>query len=99
MNKLKELVDKVYLDLQGTDWLDEYPDLSEKKNIASALEAIALNVIQDFVPEEDLDVFSKECDVSYSETTFKKYIKDYSAFLSAIEDGFYNSLLMWLVEE
>ena len=56
--------------------------------------AIALNEMQDFVSEDDLDAFSKECDVSYSETTFKKYIKDYSTFLSAVEDGFYNSLLV-----
>ena len=99
MNTLKELVNKVYLDLQSSEWINEYPELSEKRNIADGLEAIALNMIQDFVPEEDMENFADECDTAYSESTFKKYIKDYTEFLNRVEHEFYNGLLMWLTDE
>lgn len=99
MNTLKELLDKVYLDLQASDWIEEYPELSEKKNVADGLEAIALNSLQDFVSEDELDAFADESEKSYTEDTFKKYVKDYSEFLSYVESEFYNSLVMWLTEE
>lgn len=98
MNKLKELVDKVYLDLQSSDWIKEYPELSKKRNVAEELEAIALSIMPDFVAEDDLDNFADECDQSYTETTFKKYIKNYSEFLNMVEQQFYNGLLIWLAE-
>jgi hypothetical protein len=30
MNTLKELVNKIYTDLQKSDWIKKYPDLTEK---------------------------------------------------------------------
>ena len=98
MNKLKELVEKIYIDLQSSDWIKEYPELSKKKNVAENLEAIALSIMPDFVAENDLDKFADECDQSYTETTFKKYIKNYSKFLNMVEQEFYNWLLIWLAE-
>ena len=99
MNTLKELLDKIYLDLQNSDWIKEYPDLSEKKNVADALESIALNSLQDFVSEDELDAFADESEKSYTEATFKKYISNYPEFLNNVEQEFYNWLLVWLVEE
>ena len=99
MNRLKELVDKVYLDLQGTEWVKEYPELSEKRNVAEGLEAVALNILQDFVLEDDLEKFANSCETSYTEETFKKYISNYSDFLEAVENQFYQSLAMELIEE
>ena len=98
MNKLKELVDKIYLDLQSSDWIKEYPELSKKRNVAENLEAIALDIMPDFVSEDDLEEFADECEKSYTETTFKKYIKNYSEFLNMVEQEFYNGLLIWLAE-
>ena len=98
MNTLKNLVDKIYINLQSSDWIKEYPELSKKKNIAEFLEAIALSIMPDFVAENDLDKFADECDHSYTETTFKKYIKNYSKFLDNVESEFYNSLLLSLAE-
>lgn len=98
MTKLKELVEKVYIDLQSSNWIKEYPELSKKKNVAEHLEAIALSIMPDFVSEDDLDKFADECDKSYTETTFKKYIKNYSEFLNMVEQEFYNGLLIWLAD-
>ena len=98
MNTLKELLNKVYLDLQKSDWIKEYPDLSEKRVIAGSLEAIALNIIPDFVDEGKLEDFVNESEKNYTETIFKKYITDYSKFLDNVEQEFYNWLLMWLTE-
>ena len=99
MNRLKELVDKVYLDLQKTEWINEYPELSEKKNVADGLEAIALNILEDFVPENDLEKFANSCEALYTEETFKKYITNYPDFLKAVEDQFYQSLAMEVLDE
>lgn len=99
MNKLKELVDKVYLDLQSTEWINEYPELSKKRVVADSLEAIALNMLQDFVPENDMDDFANGCEISYTEETFKKYISNYSEFLDAVENEFYKSLSIELVDD
>ena len=98
MNTLKELLNKVYLDLQNSDRIDEYPDLSEKRIVAESLEAIALNIMPSFVDESSLEEFSEASEKSYTETTFKKYINNYSEFLDNVEQEFYNWLLMWLVE-
>ena len=98
MNTLKELLDKVYLNLQDSNWIDEYPDLSEKRVVADSLEAIALNIILNFVDEDKLEEFTDKTEESYTEPTFKKYISNYSEFLDNVEQEFYNGLLMWLVE-
>lgn len=98
MNTLKELLDKVYLNLQNSEWINEYPDLSEKRVVADSLEAIALNIILNFVDENKLEEFTDKAEESYTESTFKKYISNYSEFLDNVEQEFYNGLLMWLVE-
>ena len=98
MNTLKELVNKIYLDLQDSDRIKEYPDLTNKKLVADELEAIALNIMPSFVAENMLDEFENASEENYSETTFKKYITDYSEFLDNVEQQFYNGLLIWLVE-
>jgi hypothetical protein len=94
MNTLKELLNKVYTDLQKSDWIKEYPELSQKKEVANYLEAIALATIPDFVEKDSLDEFSKASQESYTETTFKRYITKYSEFLINVEHEFYNGLLM-----
>lgn len=98
MNSLKELLNKVYLDLQKSNWIKEYPDLSEKRVIADSLEVIALNMIPDFVEKDKLEIFVNDSEINYSEETFKKYITNYSEFLDNVEQEFYNWLLMWLAE-
>ena len=98
MNTLKELLDKVYLNLQNSDWINQYPDLSEKGVVADSLEAIALNIMPSFVDEKELEDFANKTEESYTETTFKKYINNYSEFLDNVEQEFYNGLLMWFVE-
>lgn len=98
MNSLKELFNKVYLDLQKSNWIKEYPDLSEKRVIADSLEVIALNMIPDFVEKDKLEIFVNDSEINYSEETFKKYITNYSEFLDNVEQEFYNWLLMWLAE-
>lgn len=98
MNTLKELLNKVYLDLQKTDWIKEYPDLSEKRVVADSLEAIALNIISNFIEKDKLEEFVEESEKNYKEETFKRYITNYSEFLDNVEQEFYNWLLVWLVE-
>lgn len=98
MNTLKELLNKIYLDLQDSDRIKEYPDLTNKKLVADELEAIALNIMPGFVAENMLDEFENASEENYSETTFKKYITDYSEFLDNVEQQFYNGLLVWLIE-
>lgn len=99
MNTLKELVIKIYSDLQNSERINEYPDLSNKKVLAESLEAIALDSLEDFVPKDKLNEFADESEQSYTESTFKKYIPNYSEFLSYVENEFYNSLIIWLTEE
>ena len=94
MNTLKELLNKVYTDLQKSDRIKEYPDLSDKKVVADELEAIALNIMSGFVDEDMFDEFANASEESYTETTFKKYITNYSEFLDNVEQEFYNGLLM-----
>ena len=98
MNTLKELLNKIYLDLQDSDRIKEYPGLTDKKLIANELEAIALAVMPSFIADNMLDEFSSASDENYSEATFRKYIADYSEFLDNVEQQFYNGLLVWLVE-
>ena len=96
MNSLKELVIKVYNDLQQSDWIIQYPDLKEKAVVADILQWIALDIMPKFVEKNKLEEFVNESEKNYKEETFKKYISNYSDFLDNVEQEFYNWLLMWL---
>ena len=96
MNSLKELVIKVYNDLQQSDWIIQYPDLEEKVVVADILQWIALDIMPKFVEKNKLEEFVDESEKIYKEETFKKYISNYSEFLDNVEQEFYNWLLMWL---
>lgn len=97
MNTLKELVNKVYTELQSTDWIEQYPDLSEKDIVAEVIQNIALEMMPNFVEKGRLEEFVEESEKNYKEETFKKYITNYSEFLDNVEQEFYQSLLVWLV--
>ena len=94
MNTLKELVNKIYTDLQQSDWIKQYPDLAEKDIVADIIQNIALDMIPNFVEKGRLEEFVEESEKDYKEETFKKYINNYSDFLNNVESEFYNSLLM-----
>ena len=96
MNSLKEIVIKVYNDLQQSDWITQYPDLKEKTIVADIFQWIALDVMPKFVEKNKLEEFVDESEKNYKEETFKKYISNYSKFLDNVEQEFYNWLLMWL---
>lgn len=98
MNTLKDLLDRVYNDLQNSDWIKQYPDLTEKKFVWDIIQWIALDIMTDFVEKDNLEAFVNESEKSYTEATFKKYITNYSEFLNAVEQEFYNGLLVWLTE-
>ena len=98
MNTLKELVDKIYADLQESDWINQYPDLAEKDIVAEVIQSIALEMMPNFVEKSKLEEFVAESEKSYTEATFKKYITNYSKFLDNVEQEFYNWLLVWLAE-
>lgn len=98
MNTLKELVNKVYTELQNSAWIKEYPDLTDKSIIADELEDIALNIMPNFVPKDRLNDFVEASEKNYSESTFKEFIPNYSEFLTKVKDDFYKSLLVSLVE-
>ena len=99
MNTLKELVNKVYNDLQESDWINEYTELNDKSVVASSIEDIALEIMPDFVEKAKLNEFVDESEKNYKEETFKKYVSNYSDFLENVENEFYQSLLLWLAEE
>ena len=99
MNTLKELIGKIYTDLQKSDWIEQYPDLREKDILAEVIQNIALELMPSFVKEGKIEEFVTECEKSYKEETFKKYIPHYPEFLDHVEQEFYNGLLVWLVEK
>ncbi len=99
MNTLKELVTKIYNDLQKSDWIKQYTDLTEKSFIWDIIQNIALDMIPNFVEKSKLEEFMDECEKSYREETFKKYVLNYSEFLNNVEQEFYTGLLVWLTEE
>ena len=99
MNTLKELVNKIYTDLQNSDWINQYPDLTEKTFVWDAIQWIALDIMPNFVNKDKLEEFVDESEKDYKEETFKRYITDYSEFLDNVEQEFYNWLLLWLVEK
>ena len=96
MNSLKELVNKVYTDLQKSDWIEQYPDLAEKDVVAEIIQNIALEIMPNFIEKNKLEEFVESSEKSYKEETFKKYINNYSDFLDNVEQEFYNGLLVWL---
>lgn len=98
MHSLKDLVNKIYNDLQKSDWIKQYPELTEKSTVSDILQWITLDMMPKFVEKGKLEEFVDESEKSYTETTFKKYITNYSEFLNAVEQEFYNGLLVWLTE-
>ncbi len=90
MDTLKELVSKIYNDLQKSDWIEQYPDLTEKDIVAEIIQNIALEMMPNFVQKGKLDEFVEESEKNYKEETFKKYIDNYSEFLDNVEQEFYN---------
>ena len=98
MNTLKELVNKVYSDLQKSDWINQYPDLSDKDVVAEIIQSLALEMMPNFVEKNKLEEFVEESEKIYKEETFKKYIANYSEFLDSVEKEFYKWLLVWLAE-
>lgn len=98
MNTLKELVNKIYTDLQQSDWIQQYPDLTEKGFVWDVIQGIALDMIPNFVEKGILEEFVEVSEEHYNEKTFKKYIDNYSEFLDAVESEFYNGLLVWLTK-
>lgn len=96
MNTLKELVNKIYTDLQKSDWIKKYPDLAEKGIVWDIIQWIALNIMPNFVKKDKFEEFVDESEKIYKEETFKKYIDNYSEFLGNVESEFYNGLLLWL---
>jgi beta-xylosidase len=89
MNTLKELVNKVYSDLQKSDWINQYPDLSDKDVVAEIIQSLALEMMPNFVEKNKLEEFVEESEKIYKEETFKKYIANYSEFLDSVEKEFY----------
>lgn len=98
MKTLKELVNKIYTDLQESDWIKQYPDLAVKSFVGEVVQNIALDIMPKFVEKNKLEEFVNESEKNYKEETFKKYITNYSEFLDAVEQELYNSLLLWLTE-
>ena len=96
MNSLKELIDKIYNDLQKSEWIEQYPDLAEKDIVAEVVQNITLDMMPKFVEQDKLEEFVENSEKDYKEETFKKYINNYSEFLNNVEQEFYNWLLMWL---
>lgn len=99
MDTLKELVNKIYTELQSTGRIKQYPDLTEKDVVSEVIQDLALEMMPNFVQKGRLEKFVEESEKSYKEETFKKYITNYSEFLNSVESEFYNGLLVWLVGE
>ena len=94
MNSLKELIDKIYNDLQKSEWIEQYPDLAEKDIVAEVVQNITLEMMPKFVEKSKLEEFVENSEKDYKEETFKKYINNYSEFLDNVEQEFYYGLLM-----
>jgi hypothetical protein len=89
MNSLKELIYKIYNDLQKSDWVEQYPDLAEKNIVSEIIQNITLEMMPKFVDKNKLEEFVNESEKNYREDTFKKYITNYSEFLDNVEQEFY----------
>ena len=92
MNSLKDLVEKIYNDIKNSDLIKEYPEFSDKNIIAYELEGIALDIMPNFIPKTEFKEFIESCEEEYKESTFKKYIANYSEFLNSVESEFYKNL-------
>jgi hypothetical protein len=90
MNSLKELIDKIYNDLQKSEWIEQYPDLAEKDIVAEVVQNITLDMMPKFVEQDKLEEFVENSEKDYKEETFKKYINNYAEFLNNVEQEFYN---------
>ena len=62
------------------------------------IQDLALDMMPEFVNENELDIFVDESEKNYKESTFKKFIHNYSDFLNHVESEFYSSLLFSLAE-
>lgn len=98
MNSLKELINKVYSELNKSDWIIQYPELSDINLLSEYLQDLTLEMIPEAVDKKRLEDFITESETNYKESTFKKYILDYPSFLDNVETEFYNSLLLSLVD-
>jgi hypothetical protein len=98
MNSLKELINKVYSELNKSDWIIQYPELSDINLLSEYLQDLTLEMIPEAVDKKRLEDFVAESETNYKESTFKKYISDYSNFLDNVETEFYNSLLLSLAD-
>ena len=98
MNNLKELINKIYDDLKKSDWIEQYPDLSEKDIVTEVIQNIALDMMPKFVGKDKLEEFVNESEKNYKEETFKRYVPNYSEFLDNVEQEFYKWLIVWLSE-
>ena len=98
MQSLKELREKIYKDLQGTDWINQYPELNEISTLSEYLQELALDMMPEFIEKDKLGEFVDASEKNYKESTFKEYIEDYNLFLDKVEEEFYNSLLLGLTE-
>ena len=98
MQTLKDLIQKIYKDLKQTDRIIHYPELSEIETLSDYIQDLALDMMPKFVNRNNLENFVDECEKNYIESTFKKFIPNYSSFLGNVESEFYNSLLFSLAE-
>lgn len=98
MNALKELLNKIYSDLQQSDRIKQYPSLTEKDIVWDIIQWIALDIMPNFIEKNKLEEFVDESEKNYKEETFKKYVINYPEFLDNVEQDFYNNLLLWLTE-
>jgi hypothetical protein len=89
MNSLKELIYKIYNDLQKSDWVEQYPDLAEKNIVSEIIQNITLEMMPKFVDKNKLEKFVEDSEKNYNEETFKKYISNYSEFMNNVEQEFY----------
>lgn len=98
MQTLRELIQKIYNDLKQTDRIVHYPELSEIRTLSDYIQDLALDMMPEFVNKNELDIFVEESERNYKESTFKKFIPNYSDFLNHVESEFYSSLLFSLAE-
>ena len=98
MQTLKELIQKIYKDLKQTDWIIQYPELAKINNLSYYIQDLALDMMPEFINKDELKDFVDESEKNYKESSFKKFIPNYSDFLNHVESEFYSSLLFSLAE-
>ncbi|MDR0281992.1 MAG: hypothetical protein LBI53_01350 [Candidatus Peribacteria bacterium] len=55
---------------------------------------MALEKMPNYVPGDQLEQFFDETEESFKESTFKKFIPDYEAFLYELESDFWASVML-----